>query len=519
VRAATTKPAQHILFYSAYCVSLVLSISLWFIAIRSPLWLDETISYCQIHSGLLQIWSHAGLSFPAYSYILWFFTKILGTSEVALRVPSILAMLGAVYLLYLAARELFDRETAMVAIILFSSHPIVIAAAIDARPYAFGALAICAAVYLLVRLRHSDSTSLAAGLGVVAAVIVWFHFLFVVTLPALLISFFAIKLVTRVNPFPQHGRPTRSAAIGRQFGVAVVGFTLAFLPVIPGLLYMFRTRGEHSFAPPASFVGLLWTFMPLWFVHILLVTFFIALMIAAWASKTPTSAGDFQLWRTTFCGSLALVPVLILFGVGRETPYHVFLARYCLAAAPGIALLWAQALGGLTALAACGRRWPRLIMPLFCLAVVTTTARAYFAFPAPGRAGYTWKYALEVAERNATMDNAPVLICSDLPESDHMPLPVGNEAKDNNLFAPLSYYKLTVPVVPLPRSLDEEAMRLASSFLQGAAQRHQRFLAMAFIPSYGTLDWLANGAAGKYNMRDLGTFDGVKVIEFTPRPQ
>jgi hypothetical protein len=35
----------------------------------------------------------------------------------------------------------------------------------------------------------------------------------------------------------------------------------------------------------------------------------------------------------------------------------------------------------------------------------------------------------------------------------------------------------------------------------------------------GTLDWLRNQAAGTYNVRELGTFDGIKVLEFAPRAQ
>ena len=99
--------------YAIYSLALFVSISTWFIAIRAPLWIDETGSYWQISKGFSEILPRQGsLSFPAYSYILWLSTKIIGTSEIGLRVPSILAMLGAVYLLYLAARELFERDIA-----------------------------------------------------------------------------------------------------------------------------------------------------------------------------------------------------------------------------------------------------------------------------------------------------------------------------------------------------------------------------------------------------------------------
>src|SRR5271165_1178150 len=201
--------------YAIYGGALAVSISVWFIAIRAPLWLDETISVWQINAGFSGVPSRlGGLSFPAYSYILWFSTLILGKGEIALRIPEILAMLGAVYLLYLAARELFDRDVAIIAAVVFCLHPVVIFASIDVRPYAFGALAINAAILCLVHLRHNNSNWLAALFGVSAACIVYFHFLFAVILPALAISFFVVKSGDR-------------KALWRQSGVALAAFALA----------------------------------------------------------------------------------------------------------------------------------------------------------------------------------------------------------------------------------------------------------------------------------------------------
>ena len=98
-----------------------------------------------------------------------------------------------------------------------------------------------------------------------------------------------------------------------------------------------------------------------------------------------------------------------------------------------------------------------------------------------------------------------------------MRMPVGSAIEESGILPPLIYYKLTVPVTPLPRSLNPEAMRAGSEFLQQQSQRHERFLALAFVESYGTLDWLRNQAAGTYDVTQLGVFDGVKVLEFVPR--
>jgi hypothetical protein len=98
-----------------------------------------------------------------------------------------------------------------------------------------------------------------------------------------------------------------------------------------------------------------------------------------------------------------------------------------------------------------------------------------------------------------------------------MPMPVGSEIKDSALFAPLSYHQLSVHVVPMPRALNAESVQAGSQVPARAAQRHERFLALAFEPSYETLDWLASHAEGTHRVHEVGIFDRVKVLEFIPR--
>lgn len=477
--------------YTIYALALAVSISVWFIAIRAPLWLDETISFFQIKAGFSKIISRQGWpDVPVYSCILWLWTKAMGTGEITLRISSILAMLGAVYLLYRAARELFERDVAFIAAIVFCLHQVVIYASIDVRPYAFAALAINASILALVRLRHNNSNWLAVLFGLSAACIAYFQFLFVVILPALAICFIALKIGDRKT-------------LWRQLGVALVAFALAFLPVIPGLLYMFHTSGTHVWAEPPTLEVLGATLGLRWLGFILVGT-----VLVAAATRRLDLRSHFEGWPILLCASLALVPILTLYGVSVRTSNEVFVFRYRLVAIPGIALCWALIVSRINS---------RALRLLFCMAIVGTTAYQYFSSPDAKLHGPTWKYALEFVEKNASADDAPVLICSDLPESDYMPMPVGSAVKDSGMFAPLTYYKLTVPVVALPRSLNGDATRIGSLFLQEAAQRHERFLAFAFKPSYKTLDWIAKSAAGTDYVRELGVFDEIKVLEFTPR--
>jgi uncharacterized membrane protein len=477
--------------YSIYTLAVAVSVSVWFIALRAPLWLDETGSFWVIKRGLSQITHRLILSSPAYFYILWFSTKMIGTSEIALRVPSILAMLGAVYLLYLAARELFERDIAIIAAVIFCLHPVVIAESIDARPYAFAVLATNAAILILLHLRRSSSNWQAALFGLTAAWIIWFHYLFGVIMPALLLCFFVAKA----------GDPKTR---WRQFGVAAAAFALAFLPVIPELLHTLRASETHVYQGAPTLVDLVSMLGSEWLLFILAAT---TLFGAAIARKNEQV--HLERDKILICSSLAFIPILILYGVSVGTSIHCFEARHCLVAIPGISLILALILSPFRS---------RALRLFFCVAFVAVTTWQYYSSPSSREHGYTWKYALEVAEKNTSADQTPVLVCSDFPEADHVAMPV-DSGKDSSVLAQLSYYELSAPVVPLPRALNGEAMRVGSQFLQDAARNHERFLALGSKSSYKTLDWLAQNAAATHAVRNLGIYDGIEVLEFVPRSQ
>ena len=363
-------PFRHLAPYALYALALAVSISTWFIAIRAPLWLDETVSFFVIKKGFSEILSRQGWpGVPAYPYILWLWSKAVGTGEVALRVSSVLAMLGAVYLLYRSARELFDWDVAVIAAVVFCLHPIINSESIDVRPYPFAALAVTSSIYALVRLRDNNSSWLAALFGLSAACIVYFQFLFVVILPALLICFFAVKVGDRKT-------------VWRQFGVALVAFAVAFLPVIPGMRYMFHTSGVHVFDEAPAFWQLRGTLALKLPAFILAGTVLIAAVTRRLDLRSRLQGGTIL-----FCAALGLVPILILYGVSVGTSIHIFVPRYRVVAIPGIALCWALIVSRIDS---------RALRLLFCVLLVAATAYQAFSCPHPkititaGRTHWRW---------------------------------------------------------------------------------------------------------------------------------
>jgi hypothetical protein len=282
---------------------------------------------------------------------------------------------------------------------------------------------------------------------------------------------------------------------------------LAFIPEIPGMLDMARHGQTHVFELAPNLKYLYSVLAPGFLTLIYAFFAVIAIAVPTFVKQRKTPSVHFECWKALVCASLALFPVLTLYGISVVTPIHCFSARHCIVAVPGIALCWAYAV-----------RFFRFLTVrlLFCMVLVASTSCVYFYFPPARHHLFSWKSALGVVQNNASVDNAPVFICSDFVESDFAPMPLGS-AKDSFFFTPLSYYKLSVPVIPLPMDLNDETIRVGSRFLQQASAKHERFFAVALLPSRPTLDWLAQRASADYRVRELGVFETVMVREFDPK--
>lgn len=475
---------------AAYGVALLSSLSIWFLAVRAPLWVDETLSYWQIAGGFKQIWARSvqGNSFAAYAYILWLTKTIFGSSELVLRIPSILAMLAAVYVFYRCARELFDWDVSLIATMLFILPRGIAFAAIDVRPYPFALLVTNLAIFLFLRWMKTNRTAYAALFGIASAGIFYFHYLFASILAALALYY----LLTRRSSL---------RADMRQIGVALGCFAIFLLPVLPRLQYIYQTRTAHSFAPAPQWTSFFQVLNP-GKGQLLVLAGVILLAVVARQLVLPRREA---LGKLLLCASLALVPTLCLYAISVSTSVHVFIPRYLLVAMPGIALCW----GGL-----CSLINSRPLRGLFCLVFVALCVSQAYSSPLSRRHEESWKEALAFADANAAADHALLLMCSPLVEADFQSMPA--VASESVLYSPLSYYKVSAPVVPLPRTLNAEAERQAKQFLLKAAQQHTRFLVLAPWPSLRIVDLLAYDSQSTHSYRVLGTFDEIFVVEFTP---
>ena len=477
---------------AAYGLLLLTGISVWLLAVHAPLWTDETLSYWQIAGGFKEIWSRSiqGNMFAAYAYILWLTKTIFGSKEIILRIPSILAMLAAAYVFYRCARELFSWDVSLIATVMFILPRGIAFAAIDVRPYAFALLTTNLAILMFLRWTKTQQARYAALLGAAAGAIFYFQYLFASVLGALVICYLVLR-----------GSSWRKDA--RQIGIGLGCFVLVLLPVLPRLAYVYQTRTAHTFARAPHPEDALQVVNPGTWQLLILAG---ALLLAAFAQRLLAPDRE-SVRKLVVCLTLALFPVVCLYAISAATPIHVFIARYLLVSVPGVTLFWAWCLSLANS---------RALRVVFCLVFVASCVVPAYRTPNSRKHEDSWKASLAAADRESAEDGAPVLMCSPLIEADFQPMPAS--ARDSALFAPLSYYNVNAAIVPLPFTMNDEAVRQVDRFLAQATPGRKRFLMLVPWPSVKILEYVANAARESYTPHVLGEYDDIGLVEFVPRP-
>jgi hypothetical protein len=292
--------------------------------------------------------------------------------------------------------------------------------------------------------------------------------------------------------------------LSRQLSIAVAVAALAFLPLIPVLQYLYRTAGMHVYeSAPTWDVFLFTLFTPVWLVPVFV-------LAAVFEGLSCHGGQGLRPGRVPILigVSLGLIPSIVLYAISATTSVHVFgTSHYRMSGVPGISLCWAMIF--------CGFR-SRASRLFGCVLYVAVTIFFYLSVPTFRQHSFSWKSALQVVQQLSSEEKVPVVVCSDFVESAHIAMP-NDSPKSSWLFAPLSYYKISAPVVPLPEVLNAESSKVFLPFLKQAERKHQRFMAVGEINSSQELDWMKQTAGDAYAMRTVGIYDHVEVLEFVPR--
>ena len=135
-----------ILFIFAFLIRLI--------AINQSLWLDEATSVMVVkhltYGEILFKFSPFDFHPPGYYFFLKFWTGIFGFSEIAIRLPSVIASILTGYVVYLTGKKVSNAETGFWATAYYLFNPLAIYYSQEARMYSLVTLFLTILIYLLL---------------------------------------------------------------------------------------------------------------------------------------------------------------------------------------------------------------------------------------------------------------------------------------------------------------------------------------------------------------------------------
>ena len=410
-------------------------VRLWILPLSSSLSLDEFGTWWVTDAAFGEILSRARL-FPQsrfYSAVVWLARAAGGSSEVVLRLPSLLAAGLAAHWLFCLGRELFDSETGLLAAGVFVGMPQICFAAGDARPYAFGVLATVGALWMLVRWLERGRAADAVGYVVLASAAVYLQFLFAAMLLAH--AFYAIRRWRR-----------GCATSPTQMLLAAAGVAVLTAPAAWMAREIARDRALHAFEALPDALALTRMLVPTGVLAALLGSLLVwglsvrlrrRPLSKVW--RRPLPNGD-ALWLVALAAG---VPVLLLFVVSRATGTSVFVPRYMMCAIPAQALLMGWLLRSLQPVSA-----RRAVLAGYLVVLLLARGRKV------AHTNEDWRGA--TAAVSASNRTHPVLFSGTFTESRNLAW-VQDARHAAYMRAPLDYYPAGRPTVVLPLFVGPDA--------------------------------------------------------------
>lgn len=468
----------------AYLARLIAACAalLWVLPMRSSLWLDETgtfwIARDSVADTVARAWSWSGQS-PFYYLIAWAAVHVGGKSEIVLRIPSLACMAGATVLLVFVGERLIDRETGLLAALVFVCFEETVFAAADARPYALALLMLVAQMLMLLRWLDKGRFRDAAGYTVFAALTVYAHPLFAVGLvvPAL----YALW------------RSSRKLAVAATWAATAVWC----LPLAPQLLDFYGHRQTHtivgrpwlsqffeSLTPATATASIL--------SGLLLARLLIPGVTAHWVADRP---------KTALLAGWAVFTPAVYFALAILTDVKLFLPRYCLSMAPGLALL-----AGCAMRSVAPDRARRVIACSLALGAVT----AFGIFYKFKHEQQDWRGAMQAVRSVASGTNTPVLVVSRFVEGSGS-AQIADAKLTDALFAPLALYPAAGRVVKLPYRIEDKYL---DQVVNTVLREKTSFLLVDFSDSKVENWLLGRLAAQQPVVQHLGNFGTVDVKLF-----
>ncbi len=315
------------------CAALAtLAVMLWRIGVPS-FWRDEGATLSAAHRSfpqLIRLLGHMDAVHGTYYLLIWVLVRVAGSGELALRLPSAVAMAAAAALLTALGRRLAGPAAGLAAGLSFAAIPAVSWFGQDARPFALETAVATAASYCFARFLDDRAGR-------------WRRWYLVSLVGLGLANIFGLLLIAaHGTTLLLHRQPGRQLA--RRWLAAVTAAVVALLPLEVlawsqrGQVGWLRTPLAASVANTGRLVGLPGALLT------------VAVVMAA--ALAVTALAGWSRFRAAWPGRLAalglpwlLVPPALLIAASQVQPVYTF--RYIVFCEPAVALLIGAGLAAL----------------------------------------------------------------------------------------------------------------------------------------------------------------------------
>jgi hypothetical protein len=402
------------------------------VRMRTSLWLDETISYWTVKDlglfGAIQKTVDNPPQSPLYAPIVWAAVAIGGASETVLRLPSFAATAVAVYVIYRLGGRFVDRETGLMAALIFA-YWYAPALAGNARQYGIAMLSVVASTLFFVRWLEQRRLQDAAAYVVCASAFLYFQVLY------------APLLVIHLLLAWERGRweTRRLAVLIGAIGVLCVPLLWHFssLRTRAVLLTFSSVLSWSDAAPFLVACGLL------------------AGALLAVRRRLPSTNPTITLAAWT------IVPFAALVALGQVTGLGIAIWRYAAYMAPGVVLALAATLRGLSP-------FKRYSLLGSILVVATMSANT--------QSIENWREGAARVRSLGLSDDTPVLVRTGIPEArEWYRIP----ERSAYLLTPMAFYAVPGRLIPLPYKLDAPAIAYLESDVVPKLRNSKRVVVFA----------------------------------------
>ncbi len=479
-------------------------IAAWMLRIwncHESLWVDELhTAWCAL-GGLEEVVPRAaqGNQGPIFYWGEWLLVRVLGPSELSLRLPSLIGGTLLPMVLYFFARRWLSAGVGMVGAVMLTIDPMAIYYASEARPYALLQLLTVLHIWLLLAMFQRPTARRRCAWISLAAVLFYLHYTAALVLAAEVL-FLGLAMVWREE---------RGIYRWSQAMVDIAILALLCLPACGQIVYIFGRRDNWVFVKKNSPLAVFeWWPTALGGAYI---------AAAAFTQRTLSrnAAVPAILWIWLF------VPTGIAWLATQFDVARLFFPRYLVAAQP-VAVLF-----GAVCMTLAPWRWSAWLVgglllgaSLWNSGIVERFATDHVAIAPRGE---DWRGAVRWLNEQRFSRPLPVIVASGLIEMQDLAVEHGTALEDYCLYPVTSLYPLAADRQEIAPLIVDDQGHIAQVLEMLAVHRGSVWLVVRGDKM--TADRIGRGLAAQltqaespaWRARSAATFPGVQLLLIEPQ--